>query len=195
MSQNNGKRKRRMLWIIAIAGAVLVCVGGCCIASVFAPDQAGDSGAATVATWTPLPTYTPIEEVASRARLTFGGSLRDVKTGDVDGETIVTVDYDLGAVWDEAGAVQTALRDVERFAPAVFEVDGAADVLEMRAVMTFENAYGNESEEVAFKFTITAEAAEKVNWDNVDDIGAVLEMEDGCGVYVHPALAGAWEWR
>jgi hypothetical protein len=123
----------------------------------------------------------------------FGDRFRRAEIATVSGKHYATVDYDLGPVWDERDAVRKATLDFVRFAPKVFTIS-AVDVLELRVFSKFKDIYGHEKDEVAFKFTITREAAEKVNWSRVElkNVGLILTVEEGCGVYVHPALESAW---
>jgi hypothetical protein len=120
---------------------------------------------------------------------------RHLKTesSEVGDLTVGTVYYDLGTMWDEEHAVRTAVMDLIDFAPVAFEVDGL-DVLELISIGPFTDAYGNTEDEVAFKLTITRETSDKVNWEGVDphNIGYILDVNEGCGAYVHPALQSAW---
>jgi len=106
--------------------------------------------------------------------------------------TYATVDYDLGAQWDEAMAVRSATLDLAQFVPKLFALNGI-DALELRAYASFKDVYGNSKDEVAFKFTITRETAGKVNWAQVDRRNLGIILSGGLnGVYVHPALRSAW---
>jgi hypothetical protein len=69
------------------------------------------------------------------------------------------------------------------------------DAIELSSTLNFKDAYGNSSDEVAFKFAMMRLLANKINWKSVElnGLGYVVENEGGGnGVYVHPALKSAW---
>jgi len=141
---------------------------------------------------TPTPTLAPGDMLVKVAQEQFGNGFRRAEIATVGEARYATVDYVLGPVWDEGHAVRVATRDFVRFAPKVFAIS-AVDVLELRTFSKFKDIYGYEKDEVAFKFTITRQVAEKVNWSGVEleNVGLILTAK-GCGVYVHQALKSAW---
>jgi hypothetical protein len=146
----------------------------------------------------PTPTLTVLELVQGSigrvAKEKFGDGLISAKAAKVAGSIVVTVDYDLGFLFDEEDAARVSSWNLKQFAPSVFS-DSGIDTLELRSFTDFKDLYGNTQKEVAFKFTITRSLATKVNWPEVDPrrIGLLLQSEKaGNGVYVHPVLEAAW---
>lgn len=147
-------------------------------------------------TETPLPTNTPSPADALRdlARAQFGDELIESRIADVLGKNYATVDYDLGLQWDEGSAVFSTQFDFIQFAPKVFALAGV-DALELRAFTDFKDALGNTKSDVAIKFTLQRDLAERINWEGVEQrrLGDALNSDEGNGVYVHPALRAAWD--
>lgn len=140
---------------------------------------------------TPTP-LTPPDQLAKLARDTFGERTMQAKLTNLEGVTVATVDFSLGAQWDENMAVRTYTREFQTFAPRAFSI-GVVDVLELRAFAPFKDQLGNSKDEVAFKFTISRATAAKINWQGVEarNFGRIL-TGSGDGVYIHPALRQAW---
>lgn len=143
----------------------------------------------------PPPTSTPSPSDALRAiaQTQFGAELIEVKIADVFEQNYATVDYDLGLQWDEGSAVLSAQSDFIEFAPKVFDME-EVDALELRAFTEFKDALGNSKRDVAIKFTVQRELADRINWDGIERgrLEVALNSADGNGVYVHPALRAAW---
>jgi len=170
-------------------------------------------------TSTPEPTNTPSpSDVLSRvARDQFRGDLRSAKVTPINlsnlerilsgeqeatdaseprpGDEVVryaTVDYNLGAQWDESMAIRSATMKAKEFIPKAFQVQGV-DVLELRAFSDFTDVRGNSSPNVAMKITISRRTAGGINWPNFNQRNferVLTGREDG--VYVHLSLRRAW---
>ncbi len=131
-------------------------------------------------------------EAAGRSK--FGQYFKGAKIGNALGRSVATVDYDLGAQWDEGTSVFTAGNDFMKFAPQVFS-STSVDTLELRSYTDFKDALGNTKNDVALKFTITRLLANKMNWSGLTwrEISRALATDPTSnGVYVHPALRAAW---
>lgn len=145
------------------------------------------------ATPIPLSELPPQEAVNKIARGILGAESVKATIGSIGTSSIASIDYDLGVQWDESTAVRSYVRDFSRMSQQIFQVRDIG-TLELRAFTMFKDIYGKESSDVALKFTITRQASGKITWDKIDlkNIGRILSIEDGCGVYVHPALKSAW---
>jgi hypothetical protein len=104
------------------------------------------------------------------------------------------VDYDIRVQWDDNTAVRPIAESFRGFAPRVFAIP-SVDMLELRAYSDLKDVYGNTTNEVVMKFTITRSLAGRVNWASVDPrgFGVILDGKNGGGIYVHPALLQAWQ--
>lgn len=146
---------------------------------------------------TQTPTVTPtqtFDELVERiARAEFGDDFTAVQLAKVNGKTVATVDYYLSFVMNDTDTINTSVYNFASFVPDLFRV-GGIDTLELRTFVDFVDVYGQVAKDVALKFTVKRDLAEKVNWQNVDRhrIGLLLSLEDGNGVYVHPALEPEW---
>lgn len=97
------------------------------------------------------------------------------------------------AVLTEKLFVMSADVGFRQLAPAVFAALPEVNLLTLKVSAPFTDQYGQESTEVALRFTITRELAGKVNWRNIGHgLGPLLTTEPGCTLYVHPGLAAAW---
>jgi hypothetical protein len=183
------KRKKRGRLIVGIVGIIVLGTCGLCIVGTLLPSDE------TTANVTAAPTATlSVESQFKRvARSQFGSDLLSAELSKSNGTMVGTTSYEISAVWDEEYLVRMALHDLADFLPNAFAIDGI-DVVDLRIGATFEDLYGQESEETAFQFVATRSMVEKVDWEGVDlrDISIILEREAGCDVRVHPALEGAW---
>lgn len=144
----------------------------------------------------PTPTLTSDGVLTREAQNKFRDKLKQAKLTKIGASTVANVDYDLGPQWDAKSAVANALLDFYDFAPKLFTTLNSIDSLELRSFGTFNDRYGNEYNEMAFKFIITRDLARKIKWDNIDfrKTGSILTVEGkGNGVYIHPALKQAWD--
>ncbi len=142
-----------------------------------------------------LPTATPTSDefIAQIAQTAFGKNLIEAKLSEIDSTDVyATVDYDLGTQWDEGTAIRSAAQDLKKIGAQVFSISKVT-ALELRAFTEFKDAYGKTTNDVAIKFTVARETANKIDWKNIDarSFGVVL-TDDGDGVYVHPSLRKAW---
>lgn len=153
---------------------------------------------------TPEPTATarPIggvptsDDLRTLAAAAFRDKLMNAEVNDVMGSVVASVDFDLGTQWDEGMALSSMAMECKSFCPQAFQYD--IDTLELRGFSKFVDKYGNESQEVAVKYTLSKDLAGKLNWSNVSfrRLAAAIATEgEGSGVYLHPAMRAAWrEW-
>jgi hypothetical protein len=144
---------------------------------------------------TTLPTIspTPSDPLRQIAESGFGAKLLEAKLETRNGSNLAKVSYDLDDYFDEGSYVYEAQRNLIKFAPQVFRMP-AVDELELGAFTTFVDTFGNKKHEVAIRFNLKRALAQKINWDGMDSsrLELAFTLEQGGGIYIHPALKSAW---
>lgn len=79
----------------------------------------------------------------------------------------VTIDYSQD-FWDEDSLIEDTSIDAIKVMKILFK-DNRINSVTLNRYASFEDAYGNSKEAIAFNITITKETAKKINWDGIQD--------------------------
>jgi len=111
--------------------------------------------------------------------------ITDVQITPETGNVYIT--YENEEIWDENDSVFDTCETAKDIMPVIFKIEGVASVY-VELDMTFTDVYGKKNKEKAVLITVGKEAADKINWKEINSANRAGLIRVCETVYIHPGV-------